>query len=195
MSKAAKRERIPEEFGDAKELLTAAVLIPQPLPQLEISPYIPDTHTAQHNYEIFKSLVLTYEVHPPAGEQYIDIKDKFKLIVRVSNTYEYTTGPQLYKLVPSVWFKDVWLYVVGTKYATIVNPNPWNMYVLVSGTNRLKPGNSVVKEFTLEAKDQITGPYDPKERVADIRLYAKLDLEQFFKYSKFISAYTQIRPP
>lgn len=198
MSKSAKRKRLPREFLDARELITAPVIsaVARADLVLPIFPMIPDTHTAQFNKEIYNSLVLAWEASPPAGEEYIDVNDIFKLIVKVSNVYEVQTGPyRLYSLVPKVWFKDVWLRVTSTQYATVQNPSPWGMYPVAVGNQRLKPRDTVVKEFNLKALGQVSGVVDPSERVVDIRLFARLDYEKFFAYTKYASAYTQIRPP
>jgi len=193
MSKSTKRMLLPKELGSARELITGpmvAGILPS-LPSI-----IPDTHTAQFNKEIYNSLVLSYEVQPPAGEEYIDINDIFKLTIKVSNTYEHDTSIfQLCKLVPAVWFKNVYIHVTGTTYAEVQNPNPNNIYTLVFGDVRLKPGNTVIKELSLKALHQISGVPDPKERIANIGLMAELDYDRFFTYAKYISAYTQIRPP
>lgn len=194
MSKS-KRKRIPKEFESAIELITD--ITPQITDFTTIS-LLPDTgaHVAPHFQELYKSLELSYEIRPPAGEQYIDIGDQFPLIVRVSNVYRPTSGlPPFWRPTIKVWFKDVDLYVSGTDKATIVNPVPWNLYHLVEGNKRLRPGQTVEKEITLEAIAEVSEPVDPVERVAHISVKAKLDVEALFSYKKAISAYTQIRAP
>ena len=65
------------------------------------------------------------------------------------------------------------------------------MYALVTGNERLKPGETATKEFNLKAVSQVSG----REIVARIRLYDELDIEQFFTYRKYSAAYAEIRQP
>jgi len=201
MQKKTREKTLPKEFAEAKILLNYPVVQAYPfdLPH-EIQPilreFVPDTHTAQFNYEIYKSLVLNWEVTlPAAAGDFIDKGDKIKLIAKVSNNYEVQTGPIfLLKRVPKVWFKDVVLCMQPTDYARVLNGNIYGLYPLVTGTDRLKPGDTRTKEFDLEI---IKGPpYDGNWNIACLKVTGNLDYERFFKdYIHAATANAYIRAP
>jgi hypothetical protein len=183
---------LPKEFAEMRELLLTP---PFPYP---IQPFIPDTHSAQLNKEIRQSLVVQWTVTPPPGEDFIDVNDTITLDIRVSNTYEHSSGPiQLLKLVPTVRFRDVCLKVTPSgyvKFAAGPDPTLARYYALCVGTNRLTPGQSLSQQVSLIVTGHHVGSNNPEE-IANIAVAAKLDLEAFFSYSVNAEAYAQIRNP
>lgn len=195
MGKKIREKSLPKELAEAKVLLSypSAQFSPADLPHFGV--FVPDTHTAQFNYEIYKSLVCTWEVDLPseAGDS-IDYKDRIKFVVRVSNNYEVESGSiqRLGKLVPTVWFKDVTLKLTTTNFASVLNGNASGIYPLVYGSNRLKPRQPPVsREFDVEIAQAPS--QDGNCAIANLKIYASLDYEQFFKYIHTMTASAYIR--
>ena len=64
-----------------------------------------------------------------------------------------------------------------------------------SGSDRLIQNNPRNLQISIKAIKAIQNVNDPQEWIANLKLTAKLDLEEFFNYSKYTKVFAQIRTP
>ena len=195
-------KKYPKDLQNMREFLAMAEMERVTTPLF----IVPDTHTAQFNNELSKSLTLKAEVTPPAGEDFIDINDEFTLKITVSNVYEVSPWqpiqpmpqPQFpIKILPNVWFNYIILTVKPTSYVEIDGttfPNR-RYYYLATPSNKLKRGDHVTKVLPVKALGCASGADDPVEKIADLDVVGVLDMAAFFTYNGGAGVSAQIRSP
>ena len=104
-------------------------------------PYNPREHVFGLHSDILSCLRVVARAYPPPGQKKINATEDFKVKVSGSNI-----APERVKWNdPYIIFVDPVVWVQGTEYAKVKNPNYWNMYRLNLPDTRLYPGESSIR--------------------------------------------------
>jgi len=120
----------------------------------------------------------------------LNVNEEFDLDVGIRNT---APAVRWDPPRPDIVFKDVRLYVHTTNYARPIAG--WFMTDMVTGTDRLRAGETEYQRIRMKAIQAIPGGDDSGvvEDVANIYVRASVDWERLFKLRKQIKAYHQIK--